>query len=245
MPPWEPIITGGANLLGQGLNALFGRKAEERQYNRNVKFWNMQNAYNHPKAQMSRFKDAGLNPNLIYGRGAASAGDAGPIQKVDAQPTNLELGNAATQTLNSMYDTQIKKAQVNNLEAQTQAQNFQNWYEALIAQDKFADLKQGHFLKKAQADKIYQEINNIRQSFGHTLEGMRLGNRKLLNSIYIDQEKFNSEEAVRAAVFENTKARSEYVREQTKMLQDGIPANSPLIAQILYRIAMKYGIKID
>lgn len=30
--------------------------------------WNMQNSYNSPAAQMQRFKEAGLNPHLIYGQ---------------------------------------------------------------------------------------------------------------------------------------------------------------------------------
>lgn len=32
--------------------------------------WNAQNQYNTPSAQMSRYRDAGLNPNLIYGQGS-------------------------------------------------------------------------------------------------------------------------------------------------------------------------------
>lgn len=30
--------------------------------------WHATNAYNHPKRQMARFREAGLNPNLIYGQ---------------------------------------------------------------------------------------------------------------------------------------------------------------------------------
>ncbi|UPW41458.1 DNA pilot protein [Dipodfec virus UA23Rod_1340] len=32
--------------------------------------WNMQNEYNSPAAQMERLREAGLNPNLVYGNGA-------------------------------------------------------------------------------------------------------------------------------------------------------------------------------
>lgn len=35
--------------------------------------WNRQNEYNLPANQMARFKDAGLNPNLIYGQGTIAA----------------------------------------------------------------------------------------------------------------------------------------------------------------------------
>lgn len=47
-------------------------KELENQFNLDV--WNMQNAYNTPAAQMARYQDAGLNPNLIYGQ-SNTAGD--------------------------------------------------------------------------------------------------------------------------------------------------------------------------
>lgn len=36
----------------------------------NLEQWNRQNVYNSPEAQMLRYKDAGLNENLIYGQGS-------------------------------------------------------------------------------------------------------------------------------------------------------------------------------
>lgn len=39
-------------------------KQQEQAYN--LELWNLQNEYNTPQAQMNRFQDAGLNPNLIY-----------------------------------------------------------------------------------------------------------------------------------------------------------------------------------
>ena len=39
-----------------------------RENQANIDFWNMQNAYNSPAAQMERYQAAGLNPNLIYGQ---------------------------------------------------------------------------------------------------------------------------------------------------------------------------------
>lgn len=49
---------------------LAANKAEaELAFQRSLQLWNMQNAYNTPEAQMNRFKEAGLNPHLIYGQG--------------------------------------------------------------------------------------------------------------------------------------------------------------------------------
>lgn len=51
---------------------IAARKAlAQKEFERNIKMWKMQNRYNSPKEQMSRFKKAGLNPNLIYGLGTA------------------------------------------------------------------------------------------------------------------------------------------------------------------------------
>lgn len=55
------------------------QKAEaELAYQRSVEMWHMQNAYNSPQAQMGRFKDAGLNPHLIYGQGNSGNASSTP-----------------------------------------------------------------------------------------------------------------------------------------------------------------------
>lgn len=86
-----PIGLGLAALIGSGMSLLGGIgssaiqagqsrrnlartiKARKRmaamEFKRNKKMWKMMNAYNTPLMQMQRFKEAGLNPNLIYGQG--------------------------------------------------------------------------------------------------------------------------------------------------------------------------------
>ena len=62
-------------ILGGFLDGIIGgiSQSSENQKNRafQEKMWNMQNEYNKPINQMARFKEAGLNPNLIYGQGNA------------------------------------------------------------------------------------------------------------------------------------------------------------------------------
>lgn len=64
----------------------------EAAFQRNLQQWNLENEYNSPAAQMQRFADAGLNPNLIYGQNNYSASspelkpatyDPGEYQPVD------------------------------------------------------------------------------------------------------------------------------------------------------------------
>ena len=50
--------------------------------------WNRQNAYNAPQQQMERFKEAGLNPNLIY----KQTNEAGPVRSTDFVAPQLNEG---------------------------------------------------------------------------------------------------------------------------------------------------------
>lgn len=63
----------------------------QQQYNREA--WEMQNAYNTPQAQMERLQQAGLNPRLIYGPGAAgpTAGPLDPPEVPSRQATQFQV----------------------------------------------------------------------------------------------------------------------------------------------------------
>lgn len=54
------------------------KKLMDYQNQLNIQNWHMQNAYNAPSAQMARYKEAGLNPNLIYGQ----SNESGSISSV-------------------------------------------------------------------------------------------------------------------------------------------------------------------
>lgn len=129
-PLLVPLIAAGAQLVGQGINAMTTSQANKEQlaYNREMydkqradalADWTMQNEYNSPQAQMQRFKDAGLNPNLIYGQMTNS-----PVVRTSSPQSytpnvaRVDLGSVANTALASYFDTQLKQAQVNNLKAQ-------------------------------------------------------------------------------------------------------------------------------
>ncbi|AXH74373.1 MAG: DNA pilot protein [Microviridae sp.] len=83
--------------------------------------WSMQNAYNSPAAQMQRLKDAGLNPNLVYGNGADAQSTAMP-RSVDTPNVKYEAPKLETMqaqnSLGNYYDAQIKGATIDNLQVQ-------------------------------------------------------------------------------------------------------------------------------
>lgn len=109
----DPSMGGGAGLIGAivqtggalydsyqnrknskemtAMNIAAAKAEAELAYQRSVQQWNAQNLYNSPEAQMARFKAAGLNPHLIYGRG--NEGNASGYPQY--QPANLQYRIAA------------------------------------------------------------------------------------------------------------------------------------------------------
>ena len=99
------------NMAIAKMNNEYNAKMQDKQNAYNLDMWNKQNEYNSPTAQLQRYKDSGLNPNLIYGGGSASAGNASavqtespkPAESVRVQPVNYFQGLA--QGLNKGLDT--------------------------------------------------------------------------------------------------------------------------------------------
>lgn len=83
--------------------------------------WERTNKYNHPAQQMQRWKEAGLNPHLIYGQGTvtgqphqtsgASPRLAAPQESVDYSIFPQAINNAATGYL----DMEKRAAEITNL----------------------------------------------------------------------------------------------------------------------------------
>lgn len=117
----------GLPFIAKGLDFLFnksGAKAQEASNMRLAKYQNEKNMellkyqldYNTPAAQMQRYKDANLNPNLIYGQGTPGNMSETPkypdIGRVDYQSMYTDLGTKTLQNqlLASQVDLTKNKA---------------------------------------------------------------------------------------------------------------------------------------
>lgn len=110
-----------ANAFAQGLSNRAQRKWNEKMYSRQradaLADWQMQNEYNSPLQQMQRLKDAGLNPNLVYGNGAQTP--SAQVRQSDMKswsPQAVQFNSNSV--LNSIYDVQVKQAQIDNMKTQ-------------------------------------------------------------------------------------------------------------------------------
>lgn len=116
--PAASAISGGFGIVGSGLSYLFNKKLAEQQNQYNIDMWKMQNEYNSPQAQMQRFKDAGLNPNLIYGQGTSGNASSAPQMVTPEAPDFTEDMRKIGQAFNIEG---LKTARANRQLAQAEA----------------------------------------------------------------------------------------------------------------------------
>lgn len=112
----------GGNLTQLGSDVLEKRQTETAN-ELNFALWNIQNAYNDPSAQMQRLRNAGLNPNLVYGKGATTVAPQPPA----AQKSNAS-GKMDFNSLNTYLSTlqaQVVPYQVDLVKQQTKNQILQ------------------------------------------------------------------------------------------------------------------------
>lgn len=108
--PWLAVGAAASGLAG----TLGNIGARRKTHKRNIELWKMDNAYNHPSAQMARLREAGLNPNLVYGGGVsgASGQSSGPPPTAEKPPINIGNPIAKYQAVKST------ELQSDNLRAQ-------------------------------------------------------------------------------------------------------------------------------
>lgn len=141
MPLTLPVASLITGIIGAGANTISTlstnnaqRRWNEAMYNRQredaLADWARTNQYNSPLAQMQRFKEAGLNPNLIYGQ----TNMAQPVRSTDAKSWNpqapaFNLGQIVDQYLQAKQagaSIDIMKEQKENLKASTEGKLIEN-----------------------------------------------------------------------------------------------------------------------
>lgn len=163
----DSLINAFANTGLTAMTNAANEQAATTAYKRGIEQWNRENAYNSPTAQMERLKQAGLNPNLVYGGGATTLSahsPAVPTAKVEAQkPFGFDFDLlGALQTAQSMRIAKdTSEATINKTNA-----------EILNLQQQNDNLKSQNELNKANAAYVAQqqmksmaELNNLNLDF--------------------------------------------------------------------------------
>lgn len=119
---WIAAVAEGAL---QGASGFVQHPVKTKRYNKELAVfnnnlarenWEMQNAYDAPAAQMQRYKEAGLNPNLIYGQqntsGAIQSGSASWSD--DMVPHEGKALAAAGNAIAAYQDIVSRQQQIDN-----------------------------------------------------------------------------------------------------------------------------------
>ena len=139
----------GARRQNKNIDKQIAAQKEENQKNRdwnlnlakqqnqwNIDQWNRENAYNTPAAQMARFKDAGLNSDLMYGQQNLSAASPEMTAGEGSQPTDVSnlankrtigdiVSQAATTRLTNAQ-AKLAESQANKTDKEATGQDYQN-----------------------------------------------------------------------------------------------------------------------
>lgn len=118
-------IAGGSGLIGgiisaftQGRQNRLQRQWQQdenlRAFERNKEMWDLQNVYNSPAEQMKRFKAAGLNPNLIYGKGTPGNASSAPSYEAAKGMFGYDFPNIGN-AIQQYQDFMVKNIQMDNM----------------------------------------------------------------------------------------------------------------------------------
>lgn len=208
--PIVPIIMAAGSLISTWLGNKSNKNANQSQqdfananYDKqrqdNLADFTKQNEYNSPTSQMARLRDAGLNPHLVYGNGAATEASAG-VKSADTGSYNPRVNNyegiaTGTQSaLEAYFDTQLKTQQVDNLKKQNTVLTQESYLKAQqtatlamqTAKTEF-DLKQaqslsGYSLQAAEANvkKLNSEIETQSLNRQQTIQSMEISQERNL-----------------------------------------------------------------
>jgi hypothetical protein len=166
-------IPSGLDVIGN----VFGNRARRKEARSQRKFdldmWNRQNAYNTPRMQMQRLRDAGLNPALMYGQG--TTGNA--VNQPKATQARLEnpisssgVASGVQLSLMNQQKKLLRSQAVANLQNAATGRSSQKRIDRLVGLEA-QSLEMG--IKKTQAETgliIQQERRTLAQTIGQKIE---------------------------------------------------------------------------
>lgn len=216
--------TAGANRRSQKKQNQADRLHDIGMYQRQrrdaIKDWERQNAYNHPAQQMQRLKEAGLNPNLVYGKGADNTAamvrsSQGSTNKLPAPQVNMQ---DATGPLFAMYDMRQKQATTDNVMQQTQ----------LLKADE--QLRQAQTIKTLEEGKTTKfDLELKTQIENDLLNRQRLENEHTL-------ERIETENHRQDLIYRQTQSETERIqllKFENRLAKKGLTKNDPRYLRFL------------
>lgn len=226
MADYTDLMLAAYNTMGQiGSAAMsYGTHKADRKFNAaqaqinrdwQEKMWNLANEYNHPRQQMQRLTEAGLNPALVYGDGAttlaARVGNVGnPSAPGDnirypdlsgAMLTALQMQQVKAQTAKTEADELLTRETAKQVQEQTEGLGIENMFKRDSYQLRLDQLEAENNLKASLANtevskrnEIQANINYLEKQFEYL--DAEIGNKQRLT----DQEIKESEQRIENSI---------------------------------------------
>lgn len=164
-------VSAGGSIFTSGLNYLFNRKLAKYQYELDQQAIDRQNAYNSPVQQMARYKEAGLNPNMIYGSGG-SAGNQTEVARFDAPRVNFE--NPLQGAISTYFDARLKTAQEEHLIQQAEYQKAMARHESAKELETLLRVNRGKLAYQYDKDTYDERVRSVLLKNQDTEAGIQL-----------------------------------------------------------------------
>lgn len=243
-------------VIGQAVSAVAGmgstamanqQNMEIAKYNweQQKEMWHMQNEYNKPSAQMARYQEAGLNPNLIYGSGSASAGNSTSIptpQMAHVDPLPVpQFGDSLQQVVNNIRADKLADAEVDNKKSMSRYNNAKAEHEVVM--QGLTELRAiGQAIENAKSDTERNFLNDTYQSrvnaIKEQLEGQRLGNNSTRLDNFYKSSTMDSRIELSKVQTRNAIATTEEIMSRTSLNYANARVAAARITEIAANIAL-------
>lgn len=162
------------NMSMWNMNNAYNQEMWKKQNEYNMQLWEKQNAYNSPAAQMQRLKEAGINPQSMFGNmtnggsidaqqiAQASAPNAAAPRSPSVQSYHPIVPKFDPNGIMSILDARYKSAQIDNLKEQNQLLQTQGLIATLEATGKEIGNKTAGL-----------HYDNLRETMGYSLEALK------------------------------------------------------------------------
>lgn len=222
------LAAGGQMYANSKMNkraVKFNREMYDKQRADSISNFDRVNAYNTPEQQMRRFREAGLNPHLMYANGGATS-NAQPISNAQAQVPQQETPNVlamAAGPVNTYMETRTFKAQQKIMAAQ-ELKILADVNKTNLSAENQATLNtyQGSLLQQELVGKkianVSAEINldQSQQQFKAQMEKMDTETRKLFQEITNETQRHAYD------LLQRSKNLSKTVQEIINLQKDGV-----------------------
>lgn len=195
-------MTNAANLEATDRTNQANMDLSKFKYQKDLEQWDRENIYNSPSAQMQRFKDAGLNPNLMYGQGSnGNAATNVRYNQATLQAPKFDYRNPQANALRSQAI--MSASQVGKVFAET---------DLIKRQAKIADAQASNIEADTELKGINTKIKQIEESYksqtlSEALKGLKADNKQ--KAIALETQRSEQYAKLAQTIKENSKIDAE------------------------------------